>query len=158
MKYICALLAAKDLEKSKTFYRDVLEQTVVQDLGANITFSGGFALQSAESWQAFIQKSYEDIAYGSNSAELVFEIADMDAFVSKLSNFSIAYVHPVKEHAWGQRVVRFYDPDRHIIEVGESMAIVVKRFIESGLTVEQTGERMGIPAEGIKYLLAQGNG
>ena len=36
----------------------------------------------------------------------------------------IEYVHPVKEHGWGQRVVRFYDPDKHIIEVGENMKVV----------------------------------
>ncbi len=157
MKYVCTLLAVKDLEKSIGFYRDVLEQTVVEDLGANVTLSGGFALQSAESWQAFIHKNAQDIAYGSNNAELVFEADDMDAFMSKLSGFSLAYVHPVKEHAWGQRVVRFYDPDRHMIEVGESMSVVVRRFLESGLTVDQIAKRTGIPADGVRYLLAREN-
>ena len=38
-------------------------------------------------------------------------------------------MHPVKEHSWGQRVVRFYDPDRHIIEVGENMKVVCRRFL-----------------------------
>lgn len=157
MKHICTLIAAKDLEKSKEFYHNILEQTVVNDLGANVTLSGGFALQSLASWQEFIQKNNNDIVFGSNSAELVFEIDDMDAFLSKLNSFDVAYVHPVKEHAWGQRVVRFYDPDQHIIEVGENMTVVVKRFIESGLTTEQTSKRMGIPVEAVSYLLAQGN-
>ena len=31
----------------------------------------------------------------------------------------ISYVHPLIEHSWGQKVVRFYDPVMHIIEVGE---------------------------------------
>ena len=53
----------------------------------------------------------------------------------------------MKEHAWGQRVVRFYDPDRHIIEVGENMKTVCKRFIDSGMTPEQTAERMDVPIE-----------
>jgi hypothetical protein len=32
----------------------------------------------------------------------------------------VEYVHPLREQPWRQRVVRFYDPDHHIIEVGES--------------------------------------
>lgn len=40
MKYICTLITVRDLQKSREFYEDVLEQTVVQDLGANVTLSG----------------------------------------------------------------------------------------------------------------------
>ena len=58
---------------------------------------------------------------------------------------SIEYVHPVKTHSWGQRVVRFYDPDRHIIEVGENMKVVCQRFLDSGMTPDQVAERMGVP-------------
>ena len=53
-----------------------------------------------------------------------------------------------------QRVVRIYDPDRHIIEVGESMSIVVRRFLAEGLTVAQTAARMGMPIDAVRYLLA----
>lgn len=47
----------------------------------------------------------------------------------------------------GQRVVRFYDPDRYIIEVGENMKAVCKRFIDSGMTPEQVAERMDVPMQ-----------
>ena len=59
--------------------------------------------------------------------------------------YDIEYVHPIIEHSWGQRVVRFYDPDKHIIEVGENMKIVCKRFLNSGMTPEQVAERMDVP-------------
>ena len=74
-----------------------------------------------------------------------FEEDDFDRFIEKLSASGVEYVHPVKEHAWGQRVVRFYDPDRHIIEVGENMKAVCRRFLASGLTPEQTAARMDVP-------------
>ena len=45
----------------------------------------------------------------------------------------------------GQRVVRFYDPDKHIVEVGENMKAVCRRFLDSGMTPEQAAERMGVP-------------
>ena len=51
------------------------------------------------------------------------------------------------EHRWGQRVVRFYDPDKHIIEVGEKLDAVVQRFIDSGLSAEETAVRMDIPVD-----------
>lgn len=30
-------------------------------------------------------------------------------------------------HSWGQRVIRIYDPDCHVIEIGESMEYVNSR-------------------------------
>lgn len=45
------------------------------------------------------------------------------------------------EHSWGQRVVRIYDPDGHMIEVGESMEYVAKRFLKDGMSVEETAAK-----------------
>lgn len=155
MKYVCTLIAVKDMEKSKKFYHDVLDQDVVDDFGANVTLTGGFSLQSSDSWAGFIHKSDNEITYGSNNAELFFETDDLDGFVEKLSNFNIEYVHPLKEHSWGQRAIRFYDLDKHIIEVGENMAVVVKRFIDSGLSIKQTAKRMDVPVDYVEERLKQ---
>ena len=59
------------------------------------------------------------------------------------------------EHSWGQRAVRFYDIDHHIIEVAENMVMVTKRFISSGLTLEQTAKRMDVGIDYIKAILEQ---
>lgn len=155
MKYVCTLIAVKNIEQSKKFYHDLLNQEVIADLGANVTLTGGFALQTAESWQNFIQKEEQEVLYGNNDAELYFEEDDIDSFMDRLKDFGVEYVHYLKEHAWGQRVVRFYDLDKHIIEVGENMAVVAKRFVDSGLTVEQTAKRMAVPIEYIKVLLSE---
>lgn len=63
----------------------------------------------------------------------------------KLKECDVEYVHPVIEHSWGQRVVRFYDPDKHIIEVGENMQAVTRRFLANGMTPEQVAQRMDVP-------------
>ena len=52
-----------------------------------------------------------------------------------------------KKYADFSQSVRFPYPDRHIIEVGENMKVVCKRFIDSGMTPEQTAERMDVPVE-----------
>jgi hypothetical protein len=50
-------------------------------------------------------------------------------------------------------VIRFYDPDGHIIEVGESMEAVVRRFSAKGMQPEEIAARVGLPIEFINYAL-----
>ena len=57
------------------------------------------------------------------------------------------YILPCHEHNWGQRCVCFYDPDRHIIEVGEPMDHVAARFLKQGMRPEQVAERTMFPLE-----------
>ena len=54
----------------------------------------------------------------------------------------------------GRRVVRFYDPDGHLIEVGEDMGMVVRRFLASGQTLEEVSARMDVSAADLEKLLA----
>lgn len=154
MRYTCTLIAVRDIENSKQFYHGVLGLDVVADFGVNVTLTGGIALQTVDSWQGFIQKSDEEIIFGNNACELYFEEEDIDAFAAKLNrNKNIEYIHPLIEHSWGQRVVRFYDPDKHIIEVGENMMMVVQRFIDAGMSIEETAARMDVPVDYVKTLL-----
>ena len=146
MKFKNPLLVVSDMEKSKKFYKDVLNLRVIMDFGANVTLTGGLCLQTKETWMGFIDAKEEDIIFGGNNAEIYFEEDDFDAFAEKLKGIDdIDYVHPVIEHRWGQRVVRFYDPDRHIIEVGENMNFVCRRFLDSGMTEEEVAVRMDVP-------------
>ena len=151
MKYTSTLIAVADMEKSKAFYHDVLGLEVTADFGANVTLTGGIALQTLDTWKNFIRT--DKITFKHNAGELYFEEDDMDSCTAKLKAFEIDYVHPLFEHRWGQRVVRFYDPDKHIIEVGEALPVVVKRFISRGLTIEETAVRMDIPVEFVKSCL-----
>ena len=65
----------------------------------------------------------------------------------------IMYIRLFIEHSWGQRVVRLYDPDKHIIEVGENLKMVCKRFINTGMTVEQVAKRMDVPIDYVNECL-----
>ena len=147
MKMKNTLIVVKDIKKSIRFYADVLGLRVVTDFGANVTLTGGLSLQTVESWAEFIDVSPEDLGWCGKVGEVYFEEENFDSFADKLSTLDINYVHPVKEHGWGQRVVRLYDPDGHIIEVGESIKNVVNRFLNSGMTPQEVAERMDVPVK-----------
>lgn len=143
MKFKNPLLVITDMNQTVEFYKKVLGLHVIMDFGANKTLTGGLCLQTLETWKGFI--GTENITFGSNSAEVYFEEDDFDEFADRLKKCDIEYVHPIMEHSWGQRAVRFYDPDKHIIEVGENIKAVCRRFLDSGMTPEQTAERMDVP-------------
>ena len=153
MKLKNPLLAVTDLEQSVAFYRDVLGLRKIADFGANVTLTGGLSLQTQESWAQFLERRPEELGWCGKVSELYFEEEDFDAFIEKLNGLDIHYVHPVKEHRWGQRVVRFFDPDCHIIEVGEPLSAVCKRFLDSGMTPEQIAVRMEIPLKMVQRCL-----
>ncbi|WP_285946228.1 VOC family protein [Thomasclavelia cocleata] len=148
MKFKNPMLVVTDIEKSVEFYKKVFGLHVIMDFGANKTLTGGLALQTVETYKDFIGTN--DISFGGNNFEIYFEEDDFDKFADRLKEYDIEYVHPIIEHSWGQRVVRFYDPDKHIVEVGENMKIVCKRFLDSGMTPEQVAEFMNVPMKFIK--------
>ena len=149
MKIKNPMLVVTDIDKSVEFYKKVLGLHVIMDFGANKTLTGGLVLQTLETWKEFI--GTDDVSFGSNSSEIYFEEDDFDKFADKLKKCEVEYVHSIKEHSWGQRVVRIYDPDGHIIEIGENIKMVCKRFLDGGMTPEQVAERMDVP---IKFVNA----
>jgi len=156
MKYVATLLAVKDMERSKCFYCEVLGLEVVEDLGENVTLTGGISLQTLSTWKDFVHKQEEEIVFAHNAGEIYFEEENLEEFCDRLALFpDIVYVHPLFEHSWGQRAVRFYDLDGHIIEVGESIASVVKKFVAGGLTLEETAIRMDVPLAYARSWLTQ---
>lgn len=154
MEFKGVLIAVQDMEKAKQFYRSVLDLEVILDAGANVQLTGNVFLQTEDTWVDFIHKKKSEVLFENNAVELYFETKDMDHFIKKLESFTdIIYLHPVTEHSWGQRAVRFYDLDHHIIEVAEDIIMVVKRFIASGLTLEETAQRMEVDAAYINAIL-----
>ncbi len=142
--------------RRKEFYTGLLGLEVIADFGANVTLTGGIALQTKETWKVFIDKEDKEIITRNNATELYFEEDDIDRFNEKIGKQEgIEFVHEMKEHSWGQRVLRFYDPDKHIIEVGENLTAVIKRFMNNGLSIEQTAVRMDVPIEFIRESLEE---
>ena len=152
MKHVCMLLSVADINAARKFYEDLFGLEVFQDYGKNIAFTCGLALQQDFDWLVNLPK--EKILKKSNNAEIVFEEQDFDGFLNKLKEYpDMEYLGEVIEHSWGQRVIRFYDLDGHIIEVGEDMKKVIKRFLDSGMTMEEVSVKMDASMEDLTKLL-----
>ena len=152
MKYMCMLISVADINAARKFYEDLFRLEVFQDYGRNIAFTCGLALQQDFDWLVNLPK--EKVLKKSNNAEIVFEEQDFDGFLNKLKEYpDIEYLGEVLEHSWGQRVIRFYDLDGHIIEVGEDMKMVIKRFLASGMNMEEIAVKMDASVEDLMKLL-----
>ena len=120
MKLKNVLIVVKDIEKSKQFYHDLFGLEVVLDNDGNMILTEGLVLQDETIWKSFLGK---DIIPENNSCELYFEESNLDAFVENLERLypQIQYVNKMMTHSWGQKVIRFYDLDGNLIEVGTPM-------------------------------------
>lgn len=120
MKLKNILIVVKDIEKSKQFYHDLFGLNTVLDNDGNMILTEGLVLQDEKIWKTFLEK---DIIPQNNSCELYFEETDIESFVEKLERLypSIEYVNKLMVHSWGQKVIRFYDLDGNLIEVGTPM-------------------------------------
>ena len=117
MKLKNVLIVVKDIEKSRKYYHDLFGLELVVDNDGNMIMTDGLVLQAESYWKDFLRK---DIAWKNNSCELYFEENDIEGFVRKLDALypETEYVNKLLTHSWGQTVVRFYDPDGNLIEVG----------------------------------------
>ncbi len=158
LKNCTPVLFVKDAGISRKFYTEILGFTVVMDNGGiNLFFKEGFAV-----WQInpdnIIPKTLgaENITNSENVSrfELCFETDELDKIYQTLKKNSVKFLHEINTEIWGQRTIRFYDPDEHLIEVGEEMSIFLKRiYEEEGKDLEATAKRTFMPLKALKHFV-----
>ena len=114
------LLVVDDLENSIAFYKELFGLAVLKEFDGNVILTEGLVLQDKEIWKQMIER---EVSFDGNVSELYFVENDLKGFQEKLdqSAFEIHYLHKLKEYPWGQRAIRLYDPDGHLIEIGEAL-------------------------------------
>ena len=122
MKLKNILIVVKDIERSRQFYHDIFGLELILDNDGNMILSEGLVLQDEKIWREFLGR---DVIPENNSCELYFEEADLEGFAERLEKLypEVRYVNRLMTHSWGQKVVRFYDPDGNLIEVGTPVAM-----------------------------------
>ena len=117
MKLKNILIVVKNIEKSKQFYHVLFGLDIILDNDGNVILTEGLVLQDEKIWREFVKK---DIIPENNSCELYFEEERIEEFADKLDRLypDTKYVNRLGTYSWGQKVVRFYDLDGNLIEVG----------------------------------------
>ncbi|WP_306258047.1 VOC family protein [Pararhizobium sp. IMCC21322] len=135
MKFINPIPFVADLARAKAFYRDVLGLNILHDHGNFVQFDNGFVLHEGMSLHRIIYGHDTETGdteagdaetgdsknarfYGRGNLVLYFEDDELDATFDRIAD-RLNVIHDIQQQAWGQRVFRFYDPDGHIVEVGE---------------------------------------
>lgn len=152
IKYISSVLFVSDIKASRHFYENILGQEVALDHGECVTFSVGFAVMLKDFAHNIIF-SGQNIGLSSEQntgVELYFETGDIAGVRDSLWKQKVRFIHDIFEQPWGQRVFRIYDPDTYIVEFGEPMDIVIKRFIDQGMSAEETAARISMPMDVVR--------
>lgn len=125
MKFICPLIVVKDINRARYFYEEILGQVVKYDFGENIQFEGDFSIHLEKHFKALIDSAGDkDIQHRSNNFELYFESENIIEIERKLKLAKVEFIHELTKQPWGQRVIRVYDYDGYIIEIGEPIETV----------------------------------
>lgn len=156
IKFKSSVIFVKDVDESRKFYEGILGQKVEFDHGECVTFVDGFAI-----WQIdyahkilFGSPSYDEFLIGKiHVSELYFESDDLDRLLIKLQKEGVEFVHSIFEQPWGQRVIRIYDWDKHIVEIGEPMVVVVKRYLQAGFSTLEVARKTSMPVSFITNLV-----
>ena len=120
MKLKNVLIVVKDIDRSRRFYHDLFGLDTILDQNGNMILTEGLVLQDEKIWKDAIGK---DVVPENNACELYFEESDIEGFVEKLEGYyqEVKYLTRLMTLSFGKKVVRFYDPDGNLIEVGTPM-------------------------------------
>ncbi|MBP8994194.1 MAG: VOC family protein [Bacteroidales bacterium] len=144
-------MTVENIERSKHFYQEKLGQTIKEDYGENIVFEGDFSIHLKAHYSTLLNG--HKITNGGNNFEIYFEHNDLETLQTKLKSTGVEFVHEIQTQPWQQRVMRIYDPDKNIIEIGESLEHVCIRLKNEGKCIEDIIKLTSLSEEYINQAL-----
>lgn len=154
IQFHSSVLFVRDIESSKAFYTDLLGCSIGEDYGTNVSFTCGISLWQIAGEHVIPSTLGQESVFGNtNRQELYFESESPLELEQKLLKTDTTFLHRVHEESWGQRTIRFFDPDGHLIEVGEPLQVFLQRFYDEGLSIEEIEKKTSVPAREVRKLL-----
>jgi len=77
----------------------------------------------------------------------------VEQICEKLKAEKVEFVHELREQPWKQLVVRFYDPDQNIFEIGESMENLTVRLYKQNHSSDEIAKMTGLDKEFVESAL-----
>lgn len=147
------VIFVKDIERSRNFYIEVLRQEIEHDFGKNIVFKSRLSL-----WEIDPHSEIANVkgkSSNGNTFELYFETADIMETLAKLKTHGLDLLHDLKTEPWGQMTFRFFDPDHHLVEIGESLGTFVYRIYKETGSTKSVAEKTGVSEELVKGIVKE---
>ncbi|MHC1776606.1 MAG: VOC family protein [Lentimicrobium sp.] len=142
------VIITEEFEQMKLFYYEILQQKIEFDFGNCIGFKNGLSLwKLKEEYPISIKLGRTFDKSGNKNLEICFETDDFESVVENLKKYRLNYLHEETEELWGQKTIRFYDPENNLVEIGETIPCFVKRFRNQGLSLAEVSKRTSVPIE-----------
>jgi catechol 2,3-dioxygenase-like lactoylglutathione lyase family enzyme len=141
------VLITKNFDEMKRFYTDVMQQSIAFDFGNCVSFQCGLAIWALKDSYPITKALGAVPEPNVGAVEVCFETEDFDADAAAVKTAGAPLMHDIAEENWGQLTLRFYDPDKNIVELGESMPCFCRRLHGAGLSVGAVAEKTGISIE-----------
>lgn len=119
MKHVDTIVLVEDVNQSKKFYMEIIGLEILHDWGNMIVFKERFAIHSANGLlpEDESKKFVIPGKQGQNNLVIYFEAADLEKEFQRMVEEGVRIIHGIVELPW-QKIFRIYDPDDHIIEIG----------------------------------------
>ena len=148
------VLIVDDITRSRNFYQSVLGLKIENDFGANIVFMDSISIWDRERAESIMFGHARDTHPPSlKGVELYFESPDLKKVSARLKATSVKMIHGIKEEPWGQRTIRFFDPDGFIIEVAEPLADTVIRLSNEGMMPHEIAQKVQLSRKKVSGIL-----
>lgn len=155
LKLQSTVLITSDLALMRKFYEDVLEQAVEFDFGNNIGYKSGLSLwELKQNYPISKALGYLYNKNGNHNLEICFETDEFEESISKIKQYNVDILHDTVVETWGQKTIRIFDPEKNIIEIGETMKCFVSRYYNEGYSVEDISKLTSVPIEVINRLVS----
>lgn len=142
IKFYSPVIFVDEIERSKKFYTEILEEEIEHDFGNNIMFKSQLSL-----WKVMPDHEIAGIENKSkkgNTFELYFETKDIHKSTERIKANKVRLLHDIKTEPWGQKTIRFYDPDDHLLEIGESFSTFITRIYNETGSITETASTTGV--------------
>lgn len=154
IQFHSTVIITRNFDRMKDFYAKILQQKIKLDFGECISFDCGLSIWKLnEQLTAAKQLGYTYHHYGNKNMELCFETDHFEEIAEEISEHNVNYLHKITEEPWGQKTIRFFDPENNLVELGESIPCFVKRFYNDGMSIEEVSEKTSVPQEMVKEII-----
>lgn len=150
-KFHSSVIFVRNIEKAKQFYTELLNCTIEHDFGKNVILNDGLSLWELREKHIIARELKVNVV--SNKFELYFENEDIESVFENLKKHNVKFLHEIHEEPWGQRTIRFFDYDGHLIEIGEPLVVFVRNMKNNGLNDFEIADKSGIPLETVIELI-----